>query len=92
MIKDFQDFPDVVSTSIKDQWHFGIKTSRRATWEHSEDSSKGIELESINDVAGVDQIQTHEAEAHHKQNDVQHLRNQRQPQYPCKTGRNLLKT
>lgn len=26
------------------------------TWEHSEDGSEGIELESINDVAGVDQL------------------------------------
>lgn len=55
------------------------------TWEHSEDSSEGVELESINDITGVDQLQTHEAEAHHQQNNVQHLRDQWQPQHPCKT-------
>lgn len=45
------------------------------TWKHGEDGSESIELESINDIAGVDQLQTHEAEAHHQQDDVQHLRN-----------------
>lgn len=62
------------------------KELSQTTWEHSEDGSEGIELKSINDVAGVDQLQTHQAEAHHQQNDVQHLRNQWQPQHPWKTG------
>lgn len=48
-----------------------------STWEHREDSSKGVELEPINYVAGVDQLHAHEAEAHHQQQNVQHLRNHR---------------
>lgn len=55
-----------------------------STGEHGEHGCEGVELEPVNDVAGVDELQTHEAETHHQQNDVEHLRNQRQPQHPCR--------
>ncbi|PWA16061.1 hypothetical protein CCH79_00016511 [Gambusia affinis] len=38
-----------------------------------EDGGEGIEFESVDDVAGVEKLQTHEAEADHQQQDVQHL-------------------
>lgn len=64
----------------------GENKENRPTWKHSEDGGEGIKFESINDIAGVDELQTHEAETHHQKNNVQHLRNQRQPQHPCKKG------
>lgn len=54
----------------------------QTTWEHREDSSKGIELQPVDDIAGVDQLHTHEAEAHHQEKNVQHLWDHRQPQHP----------
>lgn len=58
--------------------------NKASTGEHGEHGCEGVELEPVNDVAGVDELQTHEAETHHQQNDVEHLRNQRQPQHPCR--------
>lgn len=60
-----------------------IVTLRRRTREHSEDGGEGVELEAVDDIAGVDELQTHEAEANHQQHDVEQLRHQRQPQHPC---------
>ncbi|KAG7219366.1 hypothetical protein INR49_019072 [Caranx melampygus] len=54
------------------------------TGQHGEDGSKGVELESIDDVAGVEKLQTHETEADHQQQDVEHLRHHGQPQHTCK--------
>lgn len=54
------------------------------TRQHGEDGGEGIEFESVDDVAGVEKFQTHEAEADHEQEDVQHLRNHRQPQHTCR--------
>lgn len=53
------------------------------TWEHGEDGGEGVELEAVDDVAGVDELQTHEAETNHQQHDVEQLGHQRQPQHPC---------
>lgn len=52
------------------------------TREHCEDRSEGIELEPVYDAAGVDELKTHEAEADHQQQDVEHLGDHRQPQHP----------
>ena len=49
-----------------------------------EDGGEGVELESVDDVAGVNQLQTHETETNKQQDDVQHLGDQRQPQHPCR--------
>lgn len=54
------------------------------TGQHGEDGSEGVELESIDDVAGVEKLQTHETEANHQQQDVEHLRHHGQPQHTCK--------
>lgn len=43
------------------------------TRQHCEDGGEGIQFESINDVAGVEKLQTHQAEANDQQQDVEHL-------------------
>lgn len=53
------------------------------TGEHGEDGGEGVEFESVDDVARVEELETHEAEAHHQQQDVEHLGHHGQPQHTC---------
>lgn len=51
------------------------------TGQHGENGSEGVEFESVDDVAGVEKLETHEAEADHQQQDVEHLGHHGQPQH-----------
>lgn len=51
------------------------------TWEHSEDGSKGIELEAVDDIAKVTHLYGHEDASSGKEEDVQALRYNAQPQH-----------
>lgn len=55
----------------------------RLTWEHSEYSSEGIELEAVDDVAKLTHFDGHEDASGGQQEDVQALRNNAQPQHSC---------
>lgn len=54
------------------------------TRQHGEHGGEGVEFESVDDIAGVEKLETHETEADHQQQDVEHLRHHRQPQHTCK--------
>ena len=56
----------------------------RLTGQDGEDGCEGIELESVDDVAGVEQLQAHQTEADHQEQDVEYLWYHRQPQHTCK--------
>lgn len=56
----------------------------RLTRQDGEDGGESVEFEPVNDVAGVEELETHEAEANHQQQDVEHLRHHGQPQHACR--------
>lgn len=43
------------------------------TGQHGEDGGKGVEFQAVDDVAGVEKLETHQTEADHQQQDVEHL-------------------
>lgn len=43
------------------------------TGKHREDGCKCVELEPVDDIAGMEELETHEAEANHQQQDIEHL-------------------
>ena len=53
------------------------------TGQHGENGGEGVQFESVDDVAGVKKLQTHQTEADHQQQDVEHLGHHRQPQNTC---------
>lgn len=57
--------------------------SNTLTWQHWGDSSKGIELQSTDRIAGVQHFHHQEDEADEQEADVQHLWPQWQPQDSC---------
>lgn len=57
------------------------KGNLHLTGQHGENGGEGVEFESVDDVAGVEKLETHEAEADHQQQDVEHLGHHGQPQH-----------
>lgn len=55
------------------------------TGQDGEDGGEGVEFEPVDDVAGVEELEAHEAEADHQQQDVENLGHHRQPQHTCNT-------
>lgn len=56
---------------------------RAPTGEHGEDGSKGVQLESIDHAARVEELQAHEAESDNEEHDVEHLGHHGQPEDTC---------
>ena len=73
-------------------YRFGREKLSRLTGEHGEDGGEGVEFEPVDDVAGVEELETHEAEADHQQQDVKHLGHHRQPQNTCRNDTVILIT
>lgn len=57
------------------------KGNLHLTGQHGENGGEGVEFQSVDDVAGVEKLETHEAEADHQQQDVEHLGHHGQPQH-----------
>lgn len=62
-----------------------VCVSVHLTGQDGEDGGEGVELEPVDDVAGVEELEAHQAEADHQQQDVEHLGHHRQPQHAWHT-------